>query len=61
MREKIKEKKVTAGDCVQPLLPALSECKQIMQWVLIRDWNLLKPIQYQRKKLGHKTHQNYIS
>ena len=26
------KQKVTAGDCVQPLQPALSECKQIMQF-----------------------------
>ena len=47
MKVKVKEKKDTEGDSVQPLPPALSESKQIMQQILIRDQTLLKLFQYQ--------------
>ena len=46
---KKEKKKSYKGDCVQPLSPALSKSKQIMQWILSRNHDLLKPIQYQRQ------------
>ena len=60
------KRKVTVGDCVQPLPPALSECKQIMLYIyiyiykkyniyiLIWDQNLLKLIQYYKPVFIHK-------
>ena len=55
MKVKIKEKSYQ-GDCIQPspLPPALSKSKQIMQWILYKNHDLPKLIQYQRQNWDTK-------